>query len=100
MSAPARSEDWVLRFLRRGVVKRLNIALHDSKGALSCEWVNRDPDLKAVRDAPDTDWRVLMDRYCGSTVPKDPEWKLVHARASALAAEMRSVHGQPDRPWG
>jgi hypothetical protein len=98
MTTAARTDTWYLRFLRRGVFKHLSIALHDSKSALSCEWVDRDPDLRAMHNDPE--WTIVMQRYCGDADRVNPEWRDVSANARRLVDEMERLHGHPDRPWG
>ena len=92
-------DGWVRRFLRRGALKHLDVALHDSKGALSWEWVERDPALADLREAEDRDWALLRERY-GGKPPRDPLWDAVHERAGLLIEEMDKLSGEPDRPWG
>ena len=93
---------WLLRFLQRGALSHLSIALHDSKGALAWEWVDRDPDLSEVRDENDPDWRIVAERYRGNgnDKPGDPWWVGVRRRATHLVGEMNDLRGHPDRPWG
>jgi hypothetical protein len=93
---------WLLRFLQRGALNHLSIAIHDSKGALAWEWVDRDPDLAEVRDENDPDWQILAERYRGNGKgkPGDPWWVGVRGRATHLVDEMSQLRGHPDRPWG
>jgi hypothetical protein len=88
------------RVTNRGL-DRLEDAIKESGGALSKEWIERDPDQAAFSQADDpTTWFSLMDAASGS--PEEPSDNGATPERAQLATPLRYDHPVrlPPRPWG
>lgn len=88
--------------IKARAVRYLSLAFQEGREALSCDWVKRDPDLAAVRDDEDQDWRLVMQRYCSSNAAqlRKPKWSEIAGVTTTLAQETSAIRGYPEPPWG